>query len=47
MVALTITEINNLKTTVNAADPEAFVITTTAKEILGRGFVPLRKEKER
>jgi len=44
MVALTITEINALKATVSAIDPNAFVVMTTAKEILGRGFVPLQDE---
>jgi len=41
MVAVTVTEIAQLKSLVHAEDPNAFVIVTPAKEILGRGFQPL------
>lgn len=44
MCALTVTEINNLKTIVAKIDPKAFVATSTAHEILGRGFQPLSEE---
>jgi uncharacterized membrane-anchored protein YitT (DUF2179 family) len=42
--ALTVTEVNHLKTLVNEADPQAFVIVSPAQEVLGRGFVPLQGE---
>ncbi len=45
MCALTVTEVNHLKTLVRAADPQAFVIVTPAQEILGRGFAPLRTDE--
>ncbi len=45
MCALTITEINNLKTIVAELDSSAFVITTAANEILGRGFSPLEENE--
>lgn len=45
LCALTITEVHNLKHAVNKEDPNAFVVVTTAHEILGRGFNPLA-EKE-
>jgi uncharacterized membrane-anchored protein YitT (DUF2179 family) len=41
MIAVTVTEIAQLKSLVHAEDPNAFVIVTPAKEILGRGFQPL------
>lgn len=41
MVAITITEMAQLKALVHAEDPNAFVIVTPAKEVLGRGFQPL------
>jgi uncharacterized membrane protein len=44
MVALTVTEVNHLKTLVSEADPTAFIIVMPAQEILGRGFQPLRTE---
>jgi uncharacterized membrane protein len=40
--ALTITEVNYLKSLVHQEDSNAFVIVTTAQEILGRGFLPLK-----
>ncbi len=42
MVALTITEVNHLKALASHIDPEAFVIVMPAREVLGRGFQPLR-----
>jgi uncharacterized membrane-anchored protein YitT (DUF2179 family) len=43
LVATTATEMAQLKSLVSAADPNAFVIVTPAREVLGRGFRPLRK----
>jgi uncharacterized membrane-anchored protein YitT (DUF2179 family) len=45
MCALTVTEINNLKTIVAKVDPTAFVATSNAYEVLGRGFQPLSEEE--
>jgi uncharacterized membrane-anchored protein YitT (DUF2179 family) len=45
MVALTVTEVNHLKTIVNLQDPNAFVIVSPAQEVLGRGFVPLSNQR--
>jgi len=45
LCALTITEINNLKTIVAEIDSNAFVITTAASEILGKGFSPLEENE--
>jgi uncharacterized membrane protein len=42
MVALTVTEIPQLKSIVAKADPEAFVIVVPAQEVFGFGFVPLQ-----
>jgi uncharacterized membrane protein len=39
--ALTVTEVHNLKAAVVKEDPNAFVVVSTAQEILGRGFNPL------
>ena len=44
MCALTITEINNLKSIVAKVDADAFVVTTGANEILGKGFLPLEED---
>lgn len=44
LVALTVTEVNHLKTLVSDLDPAAFVIVMPAQEVLGRGFQPLRTE---
>ena len=41
LVAVTVTEMNQLKALVNAEDPNAFVIVSPAREVLGRGFQPL------
>ena len=42
MVALTVTEVNHLKALASQIDPTAFVIVMPAREVLGRGFQPLR-----
>src|SRR5262245_722437 len=44
MCALTVTEINNLKSVVAKIDPTAFVVTSNVYEVLGRGFQPLSEE---
>jgi uncharacterized membrane protein len=41
MVAVTVTEMPQLKSLVSAEDPDAFVIVSPAQEVLGRGFQPL------
>jgi len=41
MCALTVTEVNNLKSITAQVEPDAFVITTNANAIFGRGFSPL------
>lgn len=41
MIAVTVTELPQVKALVNSEDPNAFVIVTPASEILGRGFQPL------
>jgi len=45
MCALTVTEVNNLKSIIVKIDPTAFVATSNAYEILGRGFQPLSTDK--
>jgi uncharacterized membrane protein len=45
MVALTVTEVPQMKAIVSAEDPNAFVIVSPAQGIFGRGFAPL-EEKE-
>jgi hypothetical protein len=45
MIALTVTEVPQLKSLVSEADSQAFVIVSPAQEILGRGFIPLKMEK--
>ena len=44
MVAITITEIAHLKAIVSDASPRSFVVTIPAKNIFGKGFVPLEDE---
>ena len=44
MVALTSTEIATLKEIVAGIAPEAFVMVIPARNILGRGFMPLDEE---
>lgn len=41
MVALTVTEVSQLKALVSTEDPNAFVIVSPAQEIFGKGFFPL------
>jgi uncharacterized membrane protein len=45
VIALTVTEVHNLKNAVAREDPSAFVIVSPAQEILGRGFNPLAETK--
>lgn len=45
MVALTVTEIPQLKELVSSEDPNAFVIVSPAQGVFGKGFAPL-EEKE-
>jgi uncharacterized membrane protein len=44
MCALTVTEIPQVKDLVAQVDPNAFVVVMPAKEILGKGFMPLQQE---
>ena len=44
LVALTITEVSQLKTLVAKADPNAFVIVSPAQGVFGKGFAPLEEE---
>ncbi|MFZ5910435.1 MAG: DUF2270 domain-containing protein [Chloroflexota bacterium] len=44
MVALTVTEVAQLKALVAAEDPNAFVIVSPAQGIFGKGFAPLQPE---
>ena len=44
MCALTVTEVNNLKSAAAKHDPNAFMILSPAQEILGRGFAPLQEQ---
>ncbi|MBI3242584.1 MAG: DUF2270 domain-containing protein [Chloroflexi bacterium] len=43
MIAVTVTEMQRLKSLIKAEDPNAFCIIAPAQEILGRGFQPLEK----
>jgi len=45
MVAVTVTEIAELKTIVQNTDPNAFVIVNPASDIFGKGFQELKEEK--
>jgi uncharacterized membrane protein len=45
LVALTVTEIEQLKAIVHEEDPHAFITVIPANEIVGEGFVPLRGEE--
>ena len=47
MVALTATEVENLKKVVSEQDPKAFVIVSPVSEVLGEGFVPLQSNGNR
>jgi uncharacterized membrane protein len=44
MVAVTVTEMAQLKNLVSVEDPNAFVVVTPAREVLGRGFQPLQEK---
>lgn len=44
LVALTVTEVNQLKSLVSTTDPNAFVIVSPAQEVFGKGFAPLEEE---
>lgn len=46
MVALTATEVTQLKNLVAQADPQAFVIVSPAQSVFGGEFTPLREEKK-
>lgn len=41
MIAVTVTEMQSLKSMVKAEDPKAFIIITPAQDIIGGGFQPL------
>ncbi len=45
MVALTVTEITQLKNLVAQIDPQAFVVVSPAQSIYGGGFSPLKTDK--
>ncbi|MGB7876538.1 MAG: DUF2270 domain-containing protein [Anaerolineales bacterium] len=45
LVALTVTEVSQMKALVAEADPNAFVIVSPAQSIFGKGFMPLEKEE--
>jgi len=44
MCALTVTEIPQVKDLVAQVDPNAFVVVMPAREVLGKGFMPLQQE---
>jgi hypothetical protein len=44
MVALTVTEVPQLKALVSSTDANAFVIVSPAQEIFGKGFFPLEEK---
>jgi hypothetical protein len=45
MVAMTVTEVPQLRTLVAAEDPDAFVIVSPAQSIFGKGFQPLEDKR--
>jgi len=45
MVALTVTELSQLKAMIRELDPNAFVVVAPAQEVLGRGFQPLAEDQ--
>ena len=45
MIALTVTELPQLKVLVKEQDPNAFVVVSPAQEVLGRGFQPLTEDR--
>lgn len=46
LCAITVTEVNQLKTIVHAQDTQAFVMVMPAQEIFGKGFLPFDNEPE-
>ena len=44
LVALTVTEVSQLKSLVAETDPNAFVIVSPAQGVFGKGFAPLEEE---
>jgi uncharacterized membrane protein len=46
LCAITVTEVNQLKTLAYKIDPQVFVIVTPAREVLGKGFMPLQTERK-
>jgi len=46
LVALTITEVPQLKALVAKSDPNAFVIVSPAQGVFGKGFAPLEEDEE-
>ncbi len=47
MCALTDTEISQLKSLVHKTDPQAFIIVSPAKGVVGKGFEPFEEQKKR
>ena len=45
LIALTVTEIEQLKVIVREEDPHAFITVIPANEIVGQGFVPLEEDR--
>ncbi len=45
LIALTVTEIEHLKTIVRQEDPHAFISVIPANEVVGQGFVPLQEDR--
>ena len=45
LVALTVTEVAQLKALVAETDPNAFVVVSPAQGVFGKGFAPLEQEK--
>ncbi|MEW6650704.1 MAG: YitT family protein, partial [Chloroflexota bacterium] len=46
MVAVTVTEIAELKRIVQKADPKVFIVVNPAQEIFGGGFQPLEEQED-
>ena len=44
MCAITVTEVNNLKSLTAKIQPGAFIVTANANEIFGKGFIPLNEK---
>jgi uncharacterized membrane-anchored protein YitT (DUF2179 family) len=45
LVALTVTEVEQLKTIVREEDDHAFISLIPAREVVGEGFVPLKSDR--